>query len=80
MYFWSFGPNIGLSGPFGAMPDKKYNTNEDLGVGTDGEAFFTGRGKAKKITDGAERGTYCRHQLIEIICYSKGNLNSHCMK
>ena len=48
MFSWSFGPNIGLSGPFGAMPDKKYNTNEDLGVGTDGEAFFTGRGKAKK--------------------------------
>ena len=53
MHFWSFGPNIGLYSPFGGMPGKKNNTNEDLGVGTDGEAFFTGRGKAKKITDGA---------------------------
>ena len=52
MFSWLFGPNIGLSGPFGAMPDKKYNTNEDLGVGTDGEAFFTGRGKAKKKRTG----------------------------
>ena len=24
-------------------------------------------------------GTYCVYQLIEIICYSKGNLNLHCI-
>ena len=30
MHFWSFGPNIGLSDPFGAVPGPKNNANEVL--------------------------------------------------
>ena len=30
MHFWSFGPNIGLSDQFGAVPDPNNNANEVL--------------------------------------------------
>ena len=30
MHFWSFGPNIGLSDPFGAVPEPKNNANKVL--------------------------------------------------
>ena len=41
-----------------------------------------GAGKGSKLRggEGMGWGTYRLYQLIEIICYSKGNLNSHCIK
>ena len=41
-----------------------------------GWVFVTGRAGR----DGAGRGTYCLYQLIEIICYTRGNLDWHCRK
>ena len=55
----------------------------------DREAFFHGAGRAGarpkihragKTSKSAGRGTYCVYQLIEIICYCKGNINLHCIK
>ena len=40
--------------------------------GMDGEGFFHGAGQGQKS---AGRGTYCVYQLIEIIWYSRGNLD-----
>ena len=42
-------------------------------TGMNGEVFFTGRACPKLY--GAGRGTYCIYQLIEIICYSRGQRN-----
>ena len=39
-----------------------------------------GRGRGQDLQGGEGRGTYCVYQLIEIICYIKGNLNLHCIK
>ena len=64
-----------------------------LSPGMDGEAFFHGAGqggarpKSKGVGKGSKsagqggtrQGTYYVYQLIEIICKSKGNLNSHCI-
>ena len=54
--------------------------------GQTGEIFFheAGRCKAKILRDRAGQGlgqsTYCVYQLIEVICYSKGCLDLHCVK
>ena len=55
-----------------------------------GKVFFRrrgGQGKARSLWGGAEQrsksvgqGTYCVYKLIEIICYSRGNLDLHCIK
>ena len=53
----------------------------------DGEIFsVAGQGKAKNLRGGARRGSqsarrsiYCVYQLIKIICYSRGNLDLHCV-
>ena len=42
--------------------------------GWTGKVFFTGRGQAPG------QGTYCVYQLIEITCYSRGNLDLHFVK
>ena len=46
----------------------------------DGKVFFTGRCGAGKGSKYAGRGTYCVYRLIEIICYSRGNLDLHRVK
>ena len=55
----------------------------------DGEEFFFhvgGQGKAKNLRGGTRKGsksagrsTYCIYRLIEIICYSRGNLDLDCI-
>ena len=60
----------------------------------DGEGFFSrgragqgqksvGQGRAGQGSEskvGAGWGTHCVYQLIEIICYSRGSLDLHCIK
>ena len=51
-----------------------------LGLGREGQGQKSrGRGGKGKGPKSVGRGTYCVYQLIEIICYSKGNLNLHCI-
>ena len=39
-----------------------------------------GRGGVGKGSKSLGRRTYCVYWVIEIICYSRGNLNLHCIK
>ena len=58
-------------------------------TGMDRETFFhrvgrrgegQGRGLNLRGWEGLGWGTYCVYQVIEIICYSKGNLKSLCIQ